>query len=299
MSVFSSKTLAAWVMAIRPRTLFAAVSPVLLGTALAMVFGLGNPLVALLALVGALAIQISANLANDYWDARKGADGPGRLGPVRVTSAGLLPPRAVLAGLGVSMGIACLAGAGLVYRAGWPILLVGVLSLVLAVLYTAGPYPLAYLGLGDLFTFLFFGLVATAGTFYVQTMVLIWHAVVLGCVPGFYSVALIALNNLRDADQDRLVQKRTTAVRFGKRFAKAEILIALFAPAAIPVILWQTGLVSTFGMSLCFVLGLALGLPIARRVWVVTDMREINGLLPKTGKACLMFSLAVSLAFFV
>jgi 1,4-dihydroxy-2-naphthoate octaprenyltransferase len=115
-----------------------------------MVFGLGNLAAATLALIGAMAIQVSANLANDYWDAKKGADGPDRLGPVRVTSAGLLSPKAVLSGLGVSMGLACLAGAGLVYRAGWPILVLGVLSLALALLYTAGPFPLAYLGLGGL-----------------------------------------------------------------------------------------------------------------------------------------------------
>ena len=288
-----------WLMAIRPRTLFAAVSPVLLGTALAMVFGLGNLAAATLALIGAMAIQVSANLANDYWDAKKGADVPDRLGPVRVTSAGLLSPKAVLSGLGVSIGLACLAGAGLVYRAGWPILVLGVLSLALALLYTAGPFPLAYLGLGDLFTFVFFGVVATAGTFYVQTLALPWHAIVLGCIPGFYSVALIALNNLRDADRDCLVAKRTTAVRFGKGFAKVEIFISLVAPALVPLVFWNVGFLSTFAVGLCVFLGLALGLPVAWRVYRITDMREINGLFPKVGKACLMVSLAVSVAFFV
>lgn len=270
-----------------------------LGTALAMVFGLGNLAAASLALIGAMAIQISANLANDYWDAKKGADGPERLGPVRVTSAGLLSPRAVLAGLMLSMAVACLAGAGLVYRAGWPILLLGVVSLTLALLYTAGPFPLAYLGLGDVFTFVFFGIVATAGTFYVQTLVVIWHAVVLGCVPGFYSVALIALNNLRDADGDRLVGKRTTAVRFGKGFSRAEIAFSLIAPALVPLVFWQFGFLSTFAVGLCVFLGLALGVPLAWRVYGITDMREINALFPKVGKACLLVSIALSVAFFV
>lgn len=286
-------------LAIRPRTLFAAASPVILGTALAMVFGLGNAAVAALALIGALGIQISANLANDYWDARRGADGPGRLGPVRVTSAGLLSPKAVLGGLAVSIVISCLAGAGLVYRAGWPILLLGVLSLLLALAYTAGPFPLAYLGLGDVFTFVFFGVVATAGTFYVQTLVLVWHAVVLGFVPGFYSVALIALNNLRDADQDRLVGKRTTAVRFGKEFARKEIVFSMLAPAVVPLVFLDAGLFSVLGTALCVLLGLALGIPVARAASHITDMREVNALFPKVGKACLLLSVALAVAFFV
>lgn len=286
-------------LAIRPRTLFAAVSPVVLGTALAMVFGLGNLAAAALSLVGALAIQVSANLANDYWDAKKGADGPGRLGPVRVTSAGLLSPRAVLGGLFMSVLIACLAGAGLVYRAGWPILVLGIVSITLALLYTAGPFPLAYLGLGDVFSFFFFGVVATAGTFYVQTLVLVWHAVALGCVPGCYSVALIALNNLRDADQDRLVGKRTTAVRFGKGFARAEIAAGVLVPPLIPLLLWQVGFLSGLGAVLCVVLGTLLGFPVVRSVYRITDMREINGVFPTVGKACLMLSLALAVALFV
>lgn len=286
-------------LAVRPRTLFAAASPVILGTALAMAFGLANPLVAALAMVGALGIQISANLANDYWDAKRGADGPGRLGPVRVTSAGLLTPRAVLGGLAASMLISCLAGAGLVYRAGWPILVLGVLSLLLALAYTAGPYPLAYLGLGDVFTFVFFGVVATAGTFYVQTLVVVWHAVVLGFVPGFYSVALIALNNLRDADEDRLVGKRTTAVRFGKEFARREIVFSMLAPAVVPLVFLDAGLFSVLGTALCVLLGLALGIPVVRAVRRITDMREINALFPKVGKACLLLSIALAVAFFV
>ncbi len=286
-------------LAIRPRTLFAAASPVILGTALAMAFGLANPTVAVLALIGALGIQISANLANDYWDAKRGADGPGRLGPPRVTSAGLLSPRAVLLGLAVSIAISCLAGAGLVYRAGWPILLLGVLSLLLALAYTAGPFPLAYLGLGDVFTFVFFGVVATAGTFYVQTLVLVWHAVVLGVVPGFYSVALIALNNLRDADEDRLVGKRTTAVRFGKEFARKEIVFSMLAPAVVPLVFLDAGLFSVLGTALCVLLGLALGIPVVRAVRRITDMREINALFPKVGKACLLLSIAMAVAFFV
>ncbi len=286
-------------LAVRPRTLFAAASPVILGTALAMVFGLGNPLVAALALIGALGIQISANLANDYWDAKRGADGPGRLGPVRVTSAGLLSPRAVLGGLVVSMVISCLAGVALVYRGGWPILVLGVLSLLLALAYTAGPYPLAYLGLGDVFTFVFFGVVATAGTFYVQTLVVIWHAVVLGFVPGFYSVALIALNNLRDAEQDRLVGKRTTAVRFGREFARKEIVFCMLAPAVVPLVFLDAGLFSVLGAALCVLLALALGIPVALAVRRITDMREINALFPKVGKACLLLSIALAVAFFV
>ncbi|MFM8983826.1 MAG: 1,4-dihydroxy-2-naphthoate polyprenyltransferase, partial [Spartobacteria bacterium] len=230
-----SATLKAWVLASRPKTLFAAVAPVLLGSALAFSQSQGNLPTALAALLGAVCIQIATNLANDYWDAKKGADTDERLGPVRVTASGLLKPRTVFAGMIVFFLIATAAGIFLTLRAGWPVVAIGLASILFGILYTAGPYSLAYLGLGEVFTFLFFGLVATAGTYFVQTLNFSPEAVWLGILPGSYSVVLIALNNLRDRETDQRANKKTLAVRFGERFARVEILLFLFLPSLVPL----------------------------------------------------------------
>ena len=282
--------LKAWVLATRPKTLFAAVAPVLLGTALAFSQSKGNLPAAFAALLGAVCIQIATNLANDYWDAKKGADTPERLGPVRVTSAGLLKPRTVFAGMVVFFFIATAAGIFLTLRAGWPVVAIGLASIVFGILYTAGPYSLAYLGLGEIFTFLFFGLVATAGTFFVQTLSFSPEAVWLGIMPGSYSVVLIALNNLRDRATDQCVNKKTLAVRFGERFARVEILLFLFVPSLVPLFF----LPFHGGGWLCsiaaFLAALRVGGPLAR----LRDPRMINDLLPHVGIANLFLAVLVS-----
>ena len=170
MSAESISTLKAWVLASRPKTLFAAVAPVLLGSALAFSQSKGNLPAALAALFGAICIQIATNLANDYWDAKKGADTADRLGPVRVTASGLLQPRTVFFGMVFFFLLATAAGVFLTLRAGWPVVAIGVASILFGILYTAGPFSLAYLGLGEVFTFLFFGLVATAAMEMRQTV---------------------------------------------------------------------------------------------------------------------------------
>ncbi|MFM8982284.1 MAG: 1,4-dihydroxy-2-naphthoate octaprenyltransferase, partial [Spartobacteria bacterium] len=204
-----SATLKAWVLATRPKTLFSAVAPVLLGTALAFSQSQGNLPAALAALLGAVCIQIATNLANDYWDAKKGADTAERLGPVRVTASGLLKPRTGLAGMIVIFLLATAAGIFLTLRAGWPVLAIGLASIFFGILYTAGPYSLAYLGLGEVFTFLFFGLVATAGTYFVQTLSFSPEAVWLGILPGSYSVENISLKNHRERDTDKRANKKS------------------------------------------------------------------------------------------
>ncbi len=211
--------LRAWLLAIRPRTLPAAVAPVVLGTAIAAHLGGLACFPALAALLGALSLQIASNLANDIFDNKKGADQPDRLGPTRVVSGGLLTAGEVQIGLGVVLLLAVCAGAYLVGVAGPPIAIVGVLAAVSALAYTAGPFPLGYHGLGDLFVFVFFGPVAVAATAYVQlgtAPTLAWYA---GVSQGAMAANILVVNNLRDIDQDNRVGKRTLAVRFGERFA--------------------------------------------------------------------------------
>ena len=284
-----------WIQASRPKTLFAAVTPVILGTACAYSQNRGSIAAAFAALLGALCIQIGTNLANDYWDAKKGADTADRLGPVRVTSAGLLSPRAVFIGMILFFGVACLAGLFLIFRAGWPVLWIGVVSILCGVLYTAGPFPLAYIGLGDVFTFVFFGPVATAGTFFVHSGEISLPAILLGCVPGSYSVVLIALNNMRDRESDVLANKKTLAVRFGDSFARAEIAFFTFLPALIPLVLsliW--GMPSLPEVLICSIIALVGGLAITRSVYKIRDMRAVNALFPRTAMVSLLISLLLS-----
>ena len=206
-----------WLVAARPRTLPAAVAPVLVGTALAGTEDVFKPLRFAAALVGSIFIQIGTNLANDYSDARRGADTEDRLGPVRVTAGGLMPPRRVLVGTWVAFGIAVAAGAYLAAVAGWELLVVGVLSIAAGVLYTGGPRPYGYEGLGELFVFVFFGLVAVGGSYFVQTEDLRWEAVALGVPVGLLAAAILVVNNVRDIETDRRAGKRTLAVRLGPR----------------------------------------------------------------------------------
>ena len=223
-----------WLMAARPKTLPAAAAPVLLGTAMAYADGGFHAVSALCAFLGALLIQIGTNLANDYFDHAKGADTAVRLGPTRVTQAGLVAPGKVLAAAALAFALACAPGLYIVIRGGWPFVVVGLASIACGILYTAGPYPLGYLGLGDLLVLVFFGPVAVAGTYYVQALELSRPIVIAGFGPGLLSVAILTVNNLRDVDQDREAGKKTLPVRFGRTFAKAEYLVC-FAIACLGV----------------------------------------------------------------
>lgn len=280
-----SSTVARWWWAIRPKTLFASIAPVWLGSALAWRDGSLQAGMAAAALLGAIFIQIGTNLANDYWDARKGADTSERLGPVRVVAAGLLPAGQVLWATWLSFGVAAVAGVFLVWQAGWPILLLGVVSIALGILYTAGPVSLAYLGLGDLFSFLFFGVAATAGTYYVQALQVTPEAWLLGAVPGFYSVALLALNNLRDLPQDRRAGKKTLAVRWGANFTRRQIGLCLLLPPCAGFFLF-----SIQPAVLLLLIGWFLALPVLLAVERGMEGRAVNALLGRTALAGLLFS---------
>src|SRR5690348_16980853 len=192
-----------WVMAARLRTLPAAIAPVLVGTALARTEGTFRAGAFIAALIGAMFIQIGTNLSNDYSDARRGADTEDRLGPVRVTAGGLVPPRQVLIATYLTFGIAVLAGVYLIVVAGWQLLLVGAASILAGVLYTGGPRPYGYEGLGELFVFLFFGIVAVAGSYFVQVKHLEWGAFALAVPVGLVAAGILMVNNIRDLDTDR------------------------------------------------------------------------------------------------
>lgn len=212
----------AWIAAIRPKTLPAAASPVLVGSAVAFQargFAVGP---ALAALVGALLIQVGSNLANDVYDFEQGADSDDRLGPLRVTQAGLLSGDDVKRGMRVVFGAAIVVGLYLAAVAGWPVIVIGLLSIAAAVGYTGGPYPLAYKGLGDLFVLLFFGFVAVCGTAYVQMGSVPTAAWPAGLIVGCMATAILVVNNVRDHETDRVAGKRTLPVVLGRHFGVLE-----------------------------------------------------------------------------
>lgn len=229
-----------WLLASRPKTLSAAVVPVLIGTAMSP-----RPIVwyaFLFALLGAIFIQIGTNFVNDALDFRKGADTADRLGPLRVTQAGLVSAEAVLRASYVCFLLAALCGVPLILRGGWPLLLIGVVSIAAAYAYTGGPYPLAYNGLGELFVIIFFGFVAVGGSYYLQTLEMATDVVVAGFAAGSLATVLLAINNLRDVSSDRTSNKRTLAVRLGEHFATAEVAFFALAPfAAVIAIAWIRG----------------------------------------------------------
>ncbi len=223
-----------WVLAARPRTLAAALAPVVVGTGLAAHHGVASAGPALASLVAAALIQIGTNFANDYYDFVRGGDTEARVGPTRVTQAGLVAPERVRAAMLLVLGAAMLIGVYLVAVGGWPILWIGLASVACAVLYTGGPFPLAYHGLGDLFVFLFFGLVAVGGTYWVQGGSWPPDALLAGAGLGALSTAILVVNNLRDLRTDAAAGKRTLAVRIGRRGSQVEYALLLAAGFAVP-----------------------------------------------------------------
>jgi len=281
-----------WLVAARPRTLPAAVAPVLVGTALAGTEDVFKPLRFAAALLGSIFIQIGTNLANDYSDARRGADTEDRLGPVRVTAGGLMPPRRVLVGTWVAFGIAVAAGAYLAAVAGWELLVVGVLSIAAGVLYTGGPRPYGYEGLGEVFVFVFFGLVAVGGSYFVQTEDLRWEAVALGVPVGLLAAAILVVNNVRDVETDRRAGKRTLAVRIGRERAVG-VYAGMLALAYVAV-----GGVAVFSELDPWILLALLSVPLVpAAVRTLRDRRDgpaLNQLLADTGRLLAIFSLLLT-----
>jgi 1,4-dihydroxy-2-naphthoate polyprenyltransferase len=283
-----------WLVAARPRTLPAAVAPVLVGTALAIGEGTFRPLAFACALLGSIFIQIGTNLSNDYSDARRGADTEDRLGPVRVTAGGLMPPRTVLLGTYVAFGIAVLAGVYLIAIAGWELLLVGAASILAGVLYTGGPRPYGYEGLGEVFVFLFFGVVAVVGSYFVQTEDLRWEAFALSVPVGLLAAGILLVNNIRDADTDRRAGKKTLAVRLGRAGARRLFVgCIVLAYLAVPVVAIAGRDISP--LVLLALLSLPLAIPLVRVVRERTDGPALNEALARTGMLLALFSLLLAI----
>jgi len=271
--------------AARPRTLPAGLAPVVTGTAFAIVDGGFHLLACLAAALGALAIQIGTNYANDYFDNEKGADTNDRIGPRRATQAGLVTPATMRRAFIAAFAIAVVFGSYLVWRGGWPVVAIGVSAVICGVLYTGGPKPLGYLGLGDVFVLVFFGPVAVAGTHYVQTLTFSPLAAVAGLAPGLLSTAILTVNNLRDRHTDVGANKRTLAVRFGATFARVEYTVVVVLGLATAVI---TGLMVNRGAWLVLAcVPMAVGL--VRRVWR-TDGPALNPMLGATARLLLVMT---------
>ncbi len=282
----------AWIMAARPKTLPAALAPVLVGTALAFHDNAFVLLPAVAALLGALLLQIGSNFANDYFDFFKGADTAERLGPVRVTASGLISPSQLRWGMVAVFGLAALDGLYLIQIGSWPILAVGVASILAALLYTGGPFPFGYYGLGDIFVFIFFGLVAVCGTYFVQALHLTWPVVVAAVPPGLLITAILVVNNLRDIETDAKAGKRTLAVMLGRAGTRQEYAILIVAAYLIPILLWLA-----FDYHLLVLLPW-LTMPIASKllgnVMQKIDGPSLNATLAGTARLSLLFSLLLA-----
>ena len=276
-----------WLLAARPKTLPASIAPVLVGTALATRAGEIDLLVFAATLVTAVLLQIGANYANDVFDFLKGAD-KARIGPTRVTQSGLLTPRQMLTGTAAIFIAATLLGMYLVYVGGLPIVVIGVCAIIAALAYTAGPFPLAYHGLGDLFAFLFFGIVAVVGTSLLQTG-RIEVLTVLGSLPTALLVTnIIVVNNLRDIDTDREANKRTLAVLIGDRRTRIEYVLLVALAYLTPPLLWLFGLLGP-GALLAW-LSLPAGIALARDLWRTPRSPALNPILGRTAQFNLLFS---------
>jgi 1,4-dihydroxy-2-naphthoate octaprenyltransferase len=281
-----------WLMAARLRTLPAAVAPVLVGTALAGFEHSFHALRFVAALLGAIFIQVGTNLSNDYSDARRGADADDRLGPVRVTAGGLVPPSQVLVATYVSFGVAVLAGIYLIVVAGWLLLAIGAASILAGVLYTGGPRPYGYAGLGEVFVFLFFGVVAVAGSYYVQVRHLQWEAFALSVPVGLLAASILIVNNVRDIDSDRRANKRTLAVKLGRERTRLMFTLTVFLAYPLALVTWVAGPLRAW-VALPW-LSLPLAVVLVGIVRSRTDGPSLNGALARSGMLQLCFCVLLS-----
>ncbi len=283
-------SLQAWMLAIRPKTLPAGAVPVVLGSALAAVDGYFTLIPALVALVCALGIQVATNFINEIYDFRKGADTAERLGPTRTVAAGIISEKTMIRVSMALVGTIFLLGLYLVYTSGWPIFLIGVLSLIFAWAYTGGPYPIAYSGLGDIFVFIFFGLVAVGGTYYVQAHTLSLIVLLAAVAPGLFSVNILLVNNIRDITTDRTVGKMTLPARIGEVWARGLYVIFTIIAFLVPVALALNGY-SAWGMLSLLSAPLAVGM--IKKLYA-SEGRELNNVLAGTGKLMTLHGLLLS-----
>jgi len=291
----NSSKLSLWFKSTRPRTLPAAAAPVIIGLALAFYENKINLFIAILTLVAALLIQIGTNFANDYFDFIKGTDTDRRVGPVRLIQAGLIKKNEMLAAFIITFIIAAAIGVFLVIRGGWPILLIGIFAIIFGILYTAGPAPLGYIGLGDIFVFIFFGIISVTGTFYLQTLKINMAALIASLAPGFLSVAILTANNIRDIKTDREAGKKTLIARFGYNFGLSEYLFCIIAAHLIPIVLVL--ITKSHYFSLISVLTVAMAVKPVKILLSRPEPRYIIPVLGKTGQILLIFSILFSIGW--
>jgi 1,4-dihydroxy-2-naphthoate octaprenyltransferase len=283
-----------WIQAARPKTLVATFAPSLLALCLGLSRGVFEPLLFAMTLCTGLLIQIATNFTNDYCDFVKGADTEERKGFVRVTQAGLVCPGTMKRAILILFMAALLAGSYLVFVGGKPIALLLCLYVLLSVLYTAGPYPLAYLGLGDVLVLLFYGPMATLITYYLQTRTLSFQAGLIGLSAGCLSTAILAINNLRDIDEDRKAGKKTLVVRFGRSWGQKEFCCLVLLAFVPPLYL-----LSSYPFTALTLLTLPQALLLIRSVLRNTDPYALNPLFEKMGKLLWLFTLLFCLGLFI
>ncbi len=286
-----------WLLAARPKTLPAALGPVVVGTALAAAAQQFRAGPAIAALLVALLLQIGSNFANDYFDFFRGADQQDRLGPTRVTASGLITPKEMQWGMVVVFGAATLVGLYLLVIGGWPVALIGLSAILAALAYTGGPLPFGYYGLGDLFVFIFFGLVAVGGTYYVQTLSLtplvLWTAV----APGLLITAILVVNNLRDLETDRRANKRTLAVFIGAQATRYQYLLLMIVAYLVPLGLWVGAGKSVW--VLLPLLTLPLAVRLIRTLWRANTGPVFNATLAGTAQLSFLFSLLLAVGLWI
>ncbi len=290
-----NSTFGIYLAAARPKTLWAAVAPVMVGTAMAFEAGNWHAPSALLALAGALLIQTGVNFHNDYADYLKGSDTENRKGPLRVTQAGLVSPRSMRRATILVFALAVAAGAYLMWRGGWPVVLIGAASIACAYLYTGGKYSLAYLGLGDVFVLLFFGPGAVGGTYYVQALDINWLIILAGLGPGLLAAAILQVNNIRDVDEDRQAEKRTLVVRLGRANGVRIYTLCVSAAAFLPWLI--VALTGGHAWILFAAVIIAPAYAINKRLGEERTAARLNPLLGKTALLLLLWSLLFSLGW--
>ncbi|MQC18169.1 MAG: 1,4-dihydroxy-2-naphthoate polyprenyltransferase [Chloroflexi bacterium] len=282
----------AWILATRLPTMTAAIVPVAVGTGVALRDGYREPWAALAALIGAIALQIGANYANDLSDFRRGADNEQRLGPPRATQLGLLTQQQVTLAILVAFAVATLAGLYLISVGGWPIIAIGLASMLAAVTYTGGPWPFGYRGLGEVFVFVFFGVVAVAGTYYVQAGDVSAHVIAASMPVSLTVTAILVVNNVRDIDTDRLAGKYTLAVYLGRRLARTEFVLVVAGAYLAAASLWVLG--SFSGWVLLSWLSVPAALMPVGAVLASTEGPVLNRALRSTARLHLLFGILLA-----
>ena len=280
-----------WILASRLKTLPAAISPVLVGVSLAIHDGEFKPFIAFMTLLAAVLIQIGANFANDVYDFLKGSDREDRLGPTRATQSGLILPENMKKGMCLVFAMAICVGFYLASIGGWPIVWIGLASIASAIAYTGGPYPLGYHGWGDVFVFIFFGIIAVPGTYYLQSGIVSYDSILLGIPLGALSTAILIVNNLRDADTDIKSDKRTLAVRLGKPFVKIEYIVMMVIAFATPIYILQFW--DEFSLYIILFL-LPISIQHIQSLYIKTG-EALNEVLVDTAKFLFHFSLLLSI----